>query len=56
MGVPSAKGWNLSAVVTAGYPLGKWGVAERNPVDEVTYLNKWGNAPGWHLEEPLWSY
>ena len=56
LGVPSDKGWNLSAVVTAGYPLGKWGVAERNPVDEVTYLNKWGNSPEWHLEEPLWSY
>ena len=56
LGVPDDKGWTLNAVITAGYPLGKWGVAERNPVDEVTYLNKWGDSPNWNLEEPLWSY
>ena len=56
LGVPDDKGWSLNAVVTAGYPLGKWGVAERNAVDEVTYSNKWGNSPNWNLEEPLWSY
>ena len=56
LGVPNDKGWKLDAVVTAGYPLGKWGVAERNPVDEVTYLNKWGNSPNWNLEKPLWNY
>ena len=56
LNIPSDKGWKIDAVVTAGYPLGKWGVAERNPVDEVTYLNKWGNSPNWNLEEPLWSY
>ena len=56
LGVPDDKGWTLNAVVTAGYPLGKWGVAERNPVDEVTYLDKWGNSPNWNLDEPLWNY
>ena len=50
LGVPDDKGWSLNAVVTAGYPLGKWGVAERNPVDEVTYLNKWGNSADWGLK------
>ena len=53
---PSDKGWKIDAVVTAGYPLGKWGVAKRNPVDEVTYLNTWGNETNWNLEEPLWNY
>ena len=56
LNIPSDKGWKIDAVVTAGYPLGKWGVAERNPVDQVTYLNTWGNETGWNLEEPLWSY
>ena len=56
LGVPDDKGWTLNAVVTAGYPLGKWGVAERNPVDGVTYLDKWGNSPNWNLDEPLWNY
>ena len=56
LGVPDDKGWTLNAVITAGYPLGNWGVAERNPVDEVTYLNKWGNSADWGLKNPLWSY
>ena len=41
LNVPSDKGWTLNATITAGYPLGKWGVAARKPVEEVTYLNKW---------------
>ena len=54
--IPNDKGWKIDAVVTAGYPLGKWGVAERNPVDEIAYLNTWGNETNWNLEEPIWSY
>ena len=56
LNIPSNKGWKIDAVVTAGYPLGKWGVAKRTPVDEVTYLNTWGNKTNWNLEEPLWNY
>ena len=56
LNVPNDKGWKIDAVITAGYPLGKWGVADRNPVDEVTYLNTWGNETNWNLEDPLWSY
>ena len=56
LNIPSDKGWKIDAVVTAGYPLGKCGVAKRTPVDEVTYLNTWGNETNWNLEEPLWSY
>ena len=36
LNVPSDKGWTLNATITAGYPLGKWGVAARKPVEEVT--------------------
>ena len=56
LNIPNDKGWKIDAVITAGYPLGKWGVADRNPVDEVTYLNTWGNETNWNLEDPLWSY
>ena len=56
LGIPTDKGWTLNATITAGYPLGKWGVAERKPVEEVTYLNKWGESPDWNLTEPLWNY
>ena len=54
--IPADKGWSLNATITAGYPLGKWGVAERKPVEEVTFLNKWGQSPDWNLTEPLWNY
>ena len=54
--IPSDKGWTINAVITAGYPLGKWGVADRNPLDQVTYLNKWGNETNWNVNEPLWNY
>jgi nitroreductase len=56
LNVPSDKGWTLNATITAGYPLGKWGVAARKPVEEVTYLDKWGESPDWNLTEPLWNY
>tara|TARA_B100001094_G_C18082599_1_gene746017 strand:+ start:566 stop:1228 length:663 start_codon:yes stop_codon:yes gene_type:complete len=54
--IPTDKGWKINAVVTAGYPLGKWGVAEREPVENVTFFNKWNNKPGWDLKEPLFNY
>ncbi|MDA9706375.1 nitroreductase family protein [Acidimicrobiaceae bacterium] len=54
--IPADKGWALNATITAGFPLGKWGVAERKPVEEVTFLNKWGQSPDWNLTEPLWNY
>ncbi|GIS37749.1 MAG: hypothetical protein Ct9H90mP10_01500 [Actinomycetota bacterium] len=47
---------DLKCTITAGYPLGKWGVATRKPVEEVTFLNKWGESPDWNLNEPLWNY
>ena len=56
LNIPSDKVWKIDAVVTAGFPLGKWGGAKRIPVDEVTYLTTWGNETNWNLEEPLWSY
>ncbi|WP_432826132.1 nitroreductase family protein [Dactylosporangium sp. CA-092794] len=30
------------ALVPVGYPLGRWGEAKRRPVEEVTFLDRWG--------------
>jgi len=50
--VPVDKGWTLNASVSFGYPLGKWGVAARKPVEEVTYADRWGTPVNWK-SEPL---
>jgi len=54
LGVPADKGWHMSCCVPMGYPTGKWGVAKRRPVHEVTYRNTWGNPVGFEIPEPLW--
>ena len=55
LGVPLEKGWTNAAAVTCGYPLGRWGVAKRAPAHLVTYSERWGDAPSWEANEPLWS-
>ncbi len=54
LGVPEDEGWRMLACVPLGYPTGKWGVAARRPVHEVTFRNRWGTAPGFEVPEPLW--
>lgn len=56
LGVPTDKGWRNVAAITCGYPLGKWGVAARPPVEQVVYADRWGEPPEWSVPEPLWSY
>jgi nitroreductase len=52
LGVPEGQGWKHRCAVTFGYPLGRWGVAERKPMTDVTYRNHWGSdsllKPGPH--------
>ena len=55
LGVPADEGWNFAGLVTMGYPTGRWGVAPRRPVHEVAYRNRWGDAVGFEIPEPLWS-
>ena len=55
LGVPKDEGWIFSSCVTFGYPTGRWGVAPRRPVHEVTYRNGWGNPLGREIPEPLWD-
>jgi nitroreductase len=54
LGVPADQGWNFNCCVTFGYPTGRWGVAPRRPVEEVSYRNGWGNPVGFTIPEPLW--
>jgi nitroreductase len=54
LGVPKEDGWLFSSCVTFGYPTGKWGVAPRRPVDEVSYRNHWGTPLGFEIPQPLW--
>ena len=54
LGVPKDQGWLFSSCVTFGYPTGRWGVAPRTPVHEVSYRNAWGAPLGFEIPEPLW--
>ena len=54
LGVPKDEGWNMACCVTFGYPLGKWGVAARVPVEDVSYSNHWGNPLPFDVNGPLW--
>ena len=47
LGIPTDKGWMLAAAVSAGYPMGKWGMARRRPVEEVVYADRWGQPVAW---------
>lgn len=55
LGVPPDKGWQLSASVSCGHPLGRWDIAERKPVEEVTYGDRWGDPLGFEVNGPLWG-
>ncbi len=54
LGVPAEEGWVQAGCVSFGYPTGRWGVAERRPVHEVTYRNRWGSDCGFSVPAPLW--
>jgi nitroreductase len=56
LGVPVEEGWKMSAMLTLGYPRGKWGVAaNRRPVHEVSSRNGWDTPFGVEVPQPLWS-
>jgi len=52
--VPTDAGWQMSACVSFGYPTGRWDVAPRRPVHEVTHRNRWGAPAGFEADQPLW--
>ncbi|MFP4073586.1 MAG: nitroreductase family protein [Actinomycetota bacterium] len=55
LGIPTDKGWQLAAAVSCGYPLGRWGLAKRRPVEEVTFSNGWSQPLEFEVNGPLWS-
>jgi nitroreductase len=54
LGVPTDENWIMACCVSFGYPTGKWGVAPRRPVHEVSYRNQWGTPVGFDVDQPLW--
>ncbi len=54
LGVPADQGWLMAGCVTLGFPTGRWGVAARRPVHEVSHRNRWGAEIGFRVDEPLW--
>jgi nitroreductase len=54
LGVPDDS-WHNACMVSFGYPTGRWGVAERLPVDKVAARNSWVGELGFSVPEPLWS-
>jgi nitroreductase len=52
--VPKDEGWIMACCATFGYPLGRWGVAPRRPVEEVAHRNQWGAPLGLDVDGPLW--
>ena len=55
LGVPAGEDWTLAACVPMGYPTGRWGIAQRQPVDTVAARNSWQGPLGFTVPEPLWS-
>jgi nitroreductase len=48
------EGWHNTGCVTMGYPTGRWGRAERQPVNDVSFRNRWGQPLGLDIPSPLW--
>lgn len=55
LGVPADRGWKQAAAVSCGYPTGRWGLARRNPVHQVSYADRWGNPVPWRVDGALWG-
>lgn len=52
--VPEGHGWQMACCVSFGYPVGRWGVAQRRPAHEVTFRNIWGADSDLYISAPLW--
>jgi nitroreductase len=54
LGVPKDQGWNFNGCVSFGYPTGKWAVAPRVAVHQVSFRNRWDTPLGFEIPAPLW--
>ena len=55
LGVPTGEGWRFTCCIPMGYPTGRWGVARRKPVEQVTFKNRWGEPLDIDIGGPLWN-
>jgi len=55
LGVPTDKGWRMDAAVSAGYPTGRWGLAERKPAHLVAFDNRWETPLPYTIDVPVWD-
>ncbi len=55
LGVPTDEQWHMAGCISFGYPLGRWGVASRRPVQDVSFRNRWGSPVGFTVDEPIWT-
>lgn len=55
LGVPQGENWKMAACIPMGYPLGNWGVADRQPANEVAARNGWDGPLGFDIPAPLWK-
>lgn len=52
LGVPKGKGWIQHGCLAMGYPLGKWGVPNRKPLEKVVFHDRWDSAPPYQAPPP----
>lgn len=52
--VPDTGEWVPMAMLSMGYPTGRWGVAQRQQPHEVTFQERWGRPVAWSVPAPLW--
>jgi len=50
IGVPDDAEVEFYGAVPMGYPKGTWKTAPRQPAHEVTFADRWGQAPAWRTE------
>ncbi len=55
LGVPQDEAWQMGCCVTFGYPTGRWALAQRRPVEEVSHLNRWGAPLDFEVRGPLYT-
>lgn len=54
LGVPADGEWEPHALVALGYPVDDWAIVPRPPAHHLAYQERWGSAPDWRADEPLW--
>lgn len=55
LGAPAPGEWVPMAMISMGYPTGKWAIAKRQPPHAVSFQDTWGNPVSWSVDQPLWQ-